>query len=828
MKKVSNTKTDNSQRGLQLDLQTILSMIWSMRWWIVSSIIVCLGIAAFYLHTRNNIYASNMMVLITTDKNAGMGNSAQMSFLQDMTGVASYNSLANEKLIISSTPVLQKVVEEMNLNIRYFDEHTFRTDETFSQEVRMHFISNEGTNLNGLPWYKIDYQVKDSTSLVITVSTRSAKTKGKEVEIMSDTTVMFGSNLPLERYGMLHFTYMPRISADEDKKADNTEHYILLYSPLTRARELSAAISVDVVEEKHSYGSSGSSIMMLTMQDNLPLRAETVLEKVVEQYNFQTKQYYSMSFTNTMEFIQNRLGDLKEQLTDVEGRIKDYSINHDLFDLESQANFSLNQDMQNQVQVQEIDIQIRLLQMVLAEFHSNDDYSTIPSNIGIQDASINAAISDYNRMCVERVRLLAGSSESNPVVQKLYIQLNESRKIISKSIDNQISILTSRRDDLKQLHGKSKSNLQNLPGQKFSLAAIEREQSVIEPLYILLQKKREETMLAIIAEPDIARIVEHSEDTATIVGPNRKRIFSIALLIGFLIPLAGLYVKMLLKTKITLPEDIETRTKVPLLGVVPLNKERATTVSKIIGQSSYNPTVEVFRTLRTSLSFMEGKVLQVTSSVPGEGKSFVSTNLAISFASAGKKVILVETDMRKGHQRRTFEVPRDRRGGLSDYLADSSRSWQEFTFTVNGLETLDVLLKGSVPPNPNELLSGKKFEDLIAELKEKYDYVILDSPPFLLIADPMTVNRVVDRNIYVMRSGVSDLRFASELDMAAQNEKLTRPVIVLNGIDVESKSHYGRSRYGYGYGYAYGYSYGYGDQHKNEKFWRRLFKKNNK
>ncbi|MBQ0058270.1 MAG: polysaccharide biosynthesis tyrosine autokinase [Bacteroidales bacterium] len=821
-----NTTDNDSQQGLQIDLQTILSMLWNMRWWVLASVVAALSAAVFYLHTCTNFYASNMMVLITTDKNAGMGNSAQMSFLQDMTGVASYNSLSNEKIIISSTPVMQKVVEEMNLNIRYFDEQTFRVDETSAGDVRMHFIPTEGVNINRLPFYRIDYEVVDSTSLLITVKT--AGKKGKDIELYSDTLVAFGSNVPLGHFGNMHFTYMPRVTTDDDEPQPSSR-YIELYSPQRRARELAASMAVDVIEEKHSssmYG-GGSSIMMLTMQDNLPRRAEMVLEKVVEQYNLQTKEYYSMSYTNTMEFIQSRLSDLKEQLADVEGRIKDYSIDHDLFDLESQANFSLNQDMKNQVEAQEIEIQIRLMQMVLSEFRSGEAYSTVPSNIGIADASINQAINEYNKMCVERVRLLTSSSENSPVVQKLYLQLDESRKLISKSIENQISILTSRQEDLKRLHGKSKSNLQNLPGQKFSLAAIEREQSVIEPLYVLLQKKREETMLAIIAEPDIARIVEHSENTSSLVGPNRNRILGIAFLLGFLFPIGIVYLRMLFKTKVTIPEDIVTRTKVPLLGVVPKSGIRMVTIKDIVAQSSYNTTVEVFRTLRTSLSFMEGKVLQITSSVPGEGKSFVSTNIAVSFASAGKRTILVETDMRKGHQRRTFAIPRDRRMGLSDYLSGNIDDWHGAVNSVEGVPMLDVLLKGTIPPNPNELLSGSRFETLIAELRETYDYVILDSPPFLLIADPMTINRVADRNIYIMRAGVSDLRFISELDMAAQSEKLTKPVIVLNGIDVED-IHYGRSRYGYGYGYIYGYSYGYGDNHKNDSRWKKLFKKKNK
>lgn len=835
--KNTNIQQNKEELESQFDLQFILNLMWRLRYWMILSAIVSLGVASVYLYTKANSYASQMVILITTDRNAGMSNSAEMSFIADMTGMASFNSLDNEKVIIRSTPVVQKAVEELHLNVRYYVDHRFKTVETLSEEILLQYEPNPNFNVNNLPLLRIDYNIQDSTRMTLSLSDSSRKRRGNEGYLFQDSTVQLPCTIELPRYGRIHLSYrnpwegLDTFEAEEGAGNGGFEymtpgdHYILLYSPQARAQEICKALDVAVVEEgrrSSSLGGGGSSILAITLSDNIPARAERLLESIVAQYNLQTKEYYSMSYTNTMEFIQTRLVDLKDQLSGVEGKIKDFSVDNNVYDLQSQATFNLNSDMQRQQRAQDIDIQISLLNMVASELKEKKDYSTIPSNIGITDNTIIASISEYNRLCVERVRLLSGSSESSPVIQQLYLQLNARRELICKTIENQLSMLTSQKEELNKMVGNSKRQMKQLPGQRLNLAGIEREQSVIEPLYVLLQKKREETMLAIIAEPDIARIVEHAENNTALIGPNRKRIYLIALLLGLMIPMGIAYAILILKTKVSTPEDITSRTHIPILGVVPQCSTRVTKAQEIIEQSTRSTITEVFRSLRASLSFMEGKVFQVTSSIPSEGKSFVSVNLAICFAAAGKKTILVETDLRKGHQRRAFEVSRDFDKGLSEYLANHTNDWHSLIYHVPNASNLDVLLKGQIPANPNELLSGERLEKLIEELKAEYDYIILDSPPYLLIADPITINRVADRNIYVMRAGVSDLRFVNEIDMAAKSKKLTKPVIVLNGLNMETQGYYGRGRYGYGYGYAYGYSYGYNEQHKEEGFFDRL------
>ena len=806
---INEQEEDALQSGSSLSLRAILEMTWALRYWIILSIFVCLCFASVYLYIKPKTYHSAALVMVTTDKNAGMGSSAQMSFIADMTGMQNYNSLTNEKIIIKSTPVLQAVVEELGLNVRYYVRNHWVNRETLPQEVRMTFVGGDSVNLNNLPTFRIDYDVIDTTLLRVNVR----RLFGRDGEdIYKDKEVRFGEELTLGDWGAVRFRFWEeaktRFNGSSYDYFMSGSHYIMLYSPQMRARELSRQIGVEVMEDQSSRMST-SSILQLVMRDIHPERAEKVLDKAIEKYNELTKTYYMTSNAKTMEFIDNRLEDLSGQLSAVEGNIRQFSSKNQMVDLESQAKLSLNTDATAQQQLQEVDVQLALLEMIASELKTNQPYTVLPSNVGLSDPSIVGFITNYNTACIERARLVAGSSENSPVVQRLSKQIADLRAVIEKSVANQKTSLTLQRTELTRQQGRSKGYLSSVPGQKINLAQIERERSVIEPLYVLLQKKREETMLTIVAEPDIARVVEYPENNTVLVGPNKRQVILVAFVIGFLLPLLIVHLLMLMKTKVQSPDDIVSRTRVPLLGVVPRREGRsfkAADMAEAGSLGSSSVLSEAMRTIRTNIGFMSGKVLQFTSSIPGEGKSFVSANVAISLCSIGKKVILVETDLRKGRQRRLFDLPRTQSSGLSNYLSGELQDWHQTVVPIKEFPGLDLMLKGGVPPNPNELLSSDRFGVLITELREAYDYIILDSPPYLVIADPMTLNKHVDRNIYVVRSGKSDLRFINEIEAAVKANKLNNVSIILNDVQMAGR----RAKYGYSYGYSYGYGYGYG------------------
>lgn len=808
---INEQEDDELRSSNSLTLRAVLEMIWGMRYWILLSILVCMCCAAVYLYIKPKTFHSHALVMVTTDKNAGMAQSSQMSFIADMTGMQSFNSLSNEKIIIKSTPVIQAVVEEQGLNVRYYVNNHGITRETLSQEVRMDFTPDDGVNQAKLPTFRIDYEVIDTTRLSVTISKLAG---GRTLEVCPITELRYGEPLTLPQWGALTFHFWDearsRYDGEQYDYFTSGPHYIMLYSAQARARELAEAISVDVMEDQGAR-MSASSILQLVMTDIHPERAELVLARLIEKYNELTKGYYMSSNAKTMEFIDSRLADLSQQLAAIEGNIQQFSQRNGMIDIESQAQLSLNAEAQLSQQLQEVEVQLSLLDMIAAELLGSTPGAVLPSNVGLSDASLVGFITTHNAACIERSRLAAGSSASNPVVAKLDAQIVELRTVIQKTVETQRSALRLQRTGLQRQTGHTKGLLANVPSQKIDLAQIVREQSVIEPLYVLLQKKREETMLAIVAEPDIARIVEYPDDNSELVGPNVRQIVSFALVLGFILPLIIVYLISLLKTKVETPADIVTRTRVPLLGVLPRHEGTVFRAADVVEQGKASLLSESMRSIRTNLSFLSGKVLQITSSIPGEGKSFVSANIAISLCQIGKRVILVETDLRKGRQHRTFDLPRTRANGLSNYLSGELTDWHAAVSSIAAVPGLDVMLKGGIPPNPNELLSSERFAQLIEQLRADYDYVILDSPPYLVIADPMTLNKYVDRNIYVMRAGKADLRFVEEMDAAIKAGRLSNVSIILNDVEMSARrARYGYSyRYGYGYGYNYGYAYGY-------------------
>jgi len=330
---INEQEDDELQSGSSLSLRAILELTWALRYWIILSIFVCLCCAAVYLYVKPKTYHSSALVMVTTDKNAGMGSSAQMSFIADMTGMQSYNSLSNEKIIIKSTPVVQSVVEELGLNVRYFVRNHMVNRETLPQEVRMTYTPQEGVNQNNLPVYRIDYDVIDTTSLRISLR----RLRSEHAPVYSDKVVRFGEELELPGWGTFSFSFWDEArSRYQNGSYDyftSGGHYIMLYSPQDRARELASQIGVDVMEDQSSRMST-SSILQLMMRDIHPERSEAVLAKVIEKYNELTKTYYMASNAKTMEFIDTRLEELGGQLSQVEGNIKDFSTTNHMIDLE--------------------------------------------------------------------------------------------------------------------------------------------------------------------------------------------------------------------------------------------------------------------------------------------------------------------------------------------------------------------------------------------------------------------------------------------------------------------------------------------------------------
>ena len=328
------------------------------------------------------------------------------------------------------------------------------------------------------------------------------------------------------------------------------------------------------------------------------------------------------------------------------------------------------------------------------------------------------------------------------------------------------------------------------------MAKIERQQMIVEPLYVLLRQKKEEAMISLYAQTDNARIVEPADGPDRPSSPQPMMIYLCCFVMGIIVPPGVFFMGNLLKRKVSSIKDVQDRTSLPIIGYIPNNE------TSIVNQGSRDILTETFRAVRSNIGFLTGKVFQITSSISGEGKSTVAVNVALTLAFAGKKVLFIETDLRNGYDYKILNVNKSSKG-LATYLSGNS-TLEEILRKGVISENLDVILRGAMPPNPNELLSNQKMEKLIADMREQYDYVICDSAPYIIISDPMVVNNYVDSTLYVIRCGVSDLRFIDEINFAFDTGKLKNISLIINGINPKAKIY---GRYG-GYGYGYGYGYG--------------------
>lgn len=572
------------------------------------------------------------------------------------------------------------------------------------------------------------------------------------------------------------------------------KYKVVHISPKKMAKYYSSILSAGTTDYKER-----SSVITLSIQDNIPARADDILNNLIRQYNEDTKTFLSLSTSNTLAFIDERLASLEVQLGDIEAEARTYKTDNSLVDFMLQSETIIKKESEYDAQITQLGIQIQFMDMI-KEYMSDkeNEYSLLPANIGIEDTGLTSMITDYNNIVIERRRMMLGASESNPRIMLLTNQIQDMRKAVLLSINQLRDSYQYRYDVLVKEAASDKAKMAEIPNQQLDIAQIERQQTIVEPLYVLLRQKKEEALISLYAQTDNARVVEPADGPDKPSSPQTMIIYAFCFLLGLVAPPGVFFLGNILKRKVSNIKDVKDRTSLPVIGYIP-KSENATVV-----QGSRDVLTETFRAVRANIGFLSGKVFQITSSISGEGKSTVAANIALTLAFAGKKVLFLETDLRNGFDYKIFNVMKSSKG-LATYLSGNSTLEEVLRPGLNH-PNLDVILRGTMPPNPNELLSSKKMEDLIATMRDKYDYIICDSAPYIIISDPMVVNKYTDATLYVVRCGVSDLRFIDELNFAAESKRLRNISIIINGISTKSKLYGKYGGYGYGYGYGYGSS----------------------
>lgn len=793
------------------DFQTIYTML-VLNWkWFVLSVILCLGCGAIYLRYKTPTFQAQAKMLIKDDEsnNRATGKSALLtaSNLGIMTNSA---GIDNEMEILTSLSIAQQAVRDLKLYTTYKAKGKIKDQLMYKTEPI--FVDLDPGHLE-----KLIYPIK----LVITRDGNEYKVKGQYTASAFEETekTVYEIEKTLNGLPARISTRVGTITLNANSQvapmADGATIKVTIVAPKYMAMKYVKALSV-------SPTSKTTTIAQMVLTDEIPQRAVDYLRQLTVCYNRQANEDKNEIAVRTEEFINGRLEKINAELGSTEGSLEAYKKRNNMVELKMNAAQAVqNQDIFSQ-KLAEANTQVALLQSISQ--YMNDpanQYQTLPSNVGLTDQSATQLINKYNDIVLTRNRLLRSASESSPTVTPLTAQLDDLSASIRRAIAQAQKNMATQRQSVAEQYSKYVGQTSATPEQERILTQIGRQQDVKSGLYLMLLQKREENSISLAATADKGKLIDDPQYAGK-VSPRGSIIMLLALVLGFLIPGGILYIINFLKFRIEGHDDVEKLTKLPILADIAVAGEGTKTKGDIVvHENKNNQMEEVFRSLRTNLQFIMSKgqkVILFTSSLSGEGKTFTAANLAVSFALLDKKVVLVGLDIRKPRLAELFEI-KDHHHGITNLLSMANPTAEDVEKQIlnsNVNDNLDILMAGPIPPNPTELIARPTLEMVINSLKEKYDYVLIDSAPVGLVTDTLQIGRVADATIIMCRADYTPKDSFNYINDLARDNKLPHMTIAINGIDMSKKKYgyyYGYGRYGrYArYGRYSNHRYGYGN-----------------
>ena len=793
------------------DFQTIYTML-VLNWkWFVLSVILCLGCGAIYLRYKTPTFQAQAKMLIKDDEsnNRATGKSALLtaSNLGIMTNSA---GIDNEMEILTSLSIAQQAVRDLKLYTTYKAKGKIKDQLMYKTEPI--FVDLDPGHLE-----KLIYPIK----LVITRDGNEYKVKGQYTASAFEETekTVYEIEKTLNGLPARISTRVGTLTLNANSQvapmADGATIKVTIVAPKYMAMKYVKALSV-------SHTSKTTTIAQMVLTDEIPQRAVDYLRQLTVCYNRQANEDKNEIAVRTEEFINGRLEKINAELGSTEGSLEAYKKRNNMVELKMNAAQAVqNQDIFSQ-KLAEANTQVALLQSISQ--YMNDpanQYQTLPSNVGLTDQSATQLINKYNDIVLTRNRLLRSASESSPTVTPLTAQLDDLSASIRRAIAQAQKNMATQRQSVAEQYSKYVGQTSATPEQERILTQIGRQQDVKSGLYLMLLQKREENSISLAATADKGKLIDDPQYSGK-VSPRGSIIMLLALVLGFLIPGGILYIINFLKFRIEGHDDVEKLTKLPILADIAVAGEGTKTKGDIVvHENKNNQMEEVFRSLRTNLQFImskDQKVILFTSSLSGEGKTFTAANLAVSFALLDKKVILVGLDIRKPRLAELFEI-KDHHHGITNLLSMANPTAEDVEKQIlnsNVNDNLDILMAGPIPLNPTELIARPTLEMVIDTLKEKYDYVLIDSAPVGLVTDTLQIGRVADATIIMCRADYTPKDSFNYINDLARDNKLPHMTIAINGIDMSKKKYgyyYGYGRYGrYArYGRYSNHRYGYGN-----------------
>ena len=766
------------------DFQTIYkTMILNWQWFILS-LIICLGAAAIYLRYATPRYQAFTKMLIKDDDTQGARRSANaIANMQNLGMMSNSTGIDNEMEILGSHSIAEAAVRDLKLYVTY--KANGKVKDQLVYKTQPVTVDIDPAHLNDM---------KSSISLEIQREKGGYHVTGVSGGEAIDKVL---TTLPAtinSQGGILTFT-----SNSTKPMREGVVEKVTISSPSVIANKYVGALSV-------SQTSKMTTIAMLTLTDEIPQRAVDYLKQLAICYNRQANEDKNEVAIRTEEFINDRLEKINAELSDTESELEAYKQRHNMVELKLNASNAVQQQGAYDAQLAEANTQVALINSINEYMNqSSNQYQPLPANVGLTDQGTAKLIDEYNRIVMERNRMLRSASETSPAVAPLTAQLDELSASIRNSMAQSRRGLEIQRNSIASQYGKYAGQVGATPEQERMLTQIGRQQDVKSGLYLMLLQKREENSISLAATADKGKLIDEPAFAGK-VSPRTSIIMLVAAVLGIIIPAVVFFLLNFFRYRIEGHEDVQKLTRLPILADVAVASDTAKGKADIVvHENKNNQMEEIFRSMRTNLQFMlkeNEKVIMFTSTTSGEGKTFNAANISISFALLGKKVILVGLDIRKPRLAQLFEIEDKKSYGITPLLTRENITWNDVQSQIlpSGLNNnLDVMLAGPIPPNPTELMARPSLDKVFEHLREHYDYIIIDTAPVGLVTDTLQVGRVTDATVYMCRADYTPKESFILINSLSEEKKLPNMSVVINGIDMSKK------KYGYYYGYgAYG------------------------
>lgn len=805
MEEKKNYELENLQEQEEksaLDFQTIYSTL-ILNWkWFLLSIVLCSAIAVAYVKLAPKVFQSSTKILIKDDDSKKGGGAAAGAAAAAMSNLSlgfmsSSNGIDNETEILNSRYLVQQTIKNLKFYAEY--KHGGLLKDTLIYTTQEVNVDMDTTSLK-----KLNAPMK----LTITREGKGYHVEGKyfkpiDAETFEPSAYKINTTLAMlpaqikTKAGVLTLTKNPGYELKE-----GTELKVEMISPFKASKEYYKRLTMSQTKKT-------ANTVEITFNDEDRERGVDFLNGLIKAYNYQANIDKNEIQQRTEDFINSRLAKIASELTGNDTNLEQYKQKNRMVDIGLNAKQAVLSSDQFDQELNKANMQVELLNEIGKYMDQpGNKYQPIPTNVGLDDESATALIGQYNSLALTRKQLLHSASEDSPVVTPITAQLDDLTTAIKRAMMQARINMQIQRNSIANMASKYEKTIGVTPQQEKALTQIGRQQSVTSGLYLMLLQKREETSMSLASTADKAKIIEPAAYVDK-VSPKGMIILLVAIILGIAIPVGIIYLRELMRYKIEGHSDVEKLTQLPIIADIVTASANRSKGDIVIHENKNNLMSEIFRGMRTNLQLMSEeneKVFIVTSTTTGEGKTFIASNLAMSFALLGKKTIMVGLDIRKPRLAELFSIG-DRQRGITNILVKEECNWEDVNAQIvaSGVnDKLDLLMAGPIPPNPGELMMRKSLKQTIDLLKEHYDYIIIDTAPVGLVADTLQLSKQADRTLYVCRadfSSKSSFAFVNKLD---EQKKLPNISIVINGIDLSKKK--------------YAYSYGYGKYGKYGKY----------